>query len=181
MKRALTDRDRKLRQLNPGAFDEDGVLRDGARVRVPVFLMDGADAWRQDMHQHFAAQDAAQPTFDVAAHRPGFRDSRSVEQLDALEKIYQQHDAEESERWRNPPSVHDAGVALRVSPGARATSVLRAGGRGEGSPGHLRFVNGKLLCVPDNPRQDSKPTRDAVQREYELYDLEASQQYRNAR
>jgi hypothetical protein len=73
------------------------------------------------------------------------------------------------------------GLALRVSPGARATSVLRAGGRGEGSPGHLRFVNGKLLCVPDNPRQDSKPTRDAVQREYELYDLEASQQYRNAR
>ena len=34
---------------------------------------------------------------------------------------------------------------------------MREGGVAEGSPGHLRMVNGKLTCVPDQRSHDAVP------------------------
>lgn len=49
--------------------DEHGIVRDGGRVRVPVMLMDSADAL---MRREFPTSHGLA---DVALCRPGFRTS----------------------------------------------------------------------------------------------------------
>src|SRR5262249_54087060 len=88
-----------------------GILRDGQSVRVSMTMRDSRDAWRNDMHRKFVAEDKA--ARELASHRPGFRDSRTTVQLDALEQAYRDADKADSERYKGEtgtptPEQHDA-------------------------------------------------------------------------
>jgi hypothetical protein len=75
-----------------------------------------------------------------------------------VEEVYQDEKCKLQDAWRTP-------VARGQQEGDVCT--VREGGVAEGSPGHLRMVNGKLTCVPDR-RQDTAPrgpTYDAAEGE----------------
>jgi hypothetical protein len=140
--------------------DGRGPLRDGQRLRTPLHLM---DAIQRDVARHAARITDAMGDSGLALRKPGFRVS------DAFQRdlsIYDQYDEQVSRLWENPPRV-----------------VGSSGPRGEregdscsvnGSRGHLRMIDGELLCVPDRSHQDAM-TMDEV---YRAYDLEISQRWR---
>lgn len=77
--------------------DEQELLRDGEKIRVPLLMM---DALQRDVRNHFQMR-----TLDAASHRPGYRyPARATK--DQL--------AEANENWREPGAVEllvrDAGV-----------------------------------------------------------------------
>ena len=93
------------------------MVKDGDSLRFPAFSADSPLAWRNEMHQHFVAQDAARSGTDASAalvtdgsddpwalHRPGPRYLADVTARNAadveLAKAYAEYDAEQSERWR---------------------------------------------------------------------------------
>jgi hypothetical protein len=141
--------------------DDHPVLRDGETLRVPLHMRDHetlSPQQRAVMADKAASLDDAARRFGLAdgaaLHRPGWR--RCVDQvgLDAKAKAYSDAVADMTTAWQRTP-VADAGSGeLR---GAKEGDVctVREGGVGEGGPGHLRMVNGKLTCVPDKRSQDS--------------------------
>jgi hypothetical protein len=91
-------------------------------------------------------------------HKPGQRFCVDATARAHVEEVYQDEKRKLQDAWRTP-------VARGQQEGDVCT--VREGGVAEGSPGHLRMVNGKLTCVPDR-RQDSAPrgpTYDAAEGE----------------
>lgn len=79
-------------------FDDDGLLRDGQSIRVPMFLMDGS------------APD------DLALHRPGTRTAMDADLRSA--NAYQHYVTRMNDAWRSPPAA---------APPARTTDAAEAG------------------------------------------------------
>jgi hypothetical protein len=127
-------------------FDEDGLLRDGARYRVPATLMDGMPPRRGDNVT----------SVDAALHRPGFRfaDQRAQQRVADARAAYE---TDLINSWRKDAD-EDWG-----DPGDQCT--VRSGGVDEGAPGHLRRINGRLVCVPDDDDDETeRATGDARRR-----------------
>jgi hypothetical protein len=164
---------------------ENGVLRPGRSVRVPLAMRDGGD-WRGDMSRHLhrdvndrrrremrkydprgrlistaeeeEQEDAAMiDGFD----KPGFvedklRAGRTMTDADrVLRQAYADAERADAEAWRHLSSAgetHDgpkAGDQCTVREGAGRYGV-------EGSPGRLREVDGRLVCVSTD-HHDSMP------------------------
>lgn len=111
---------RQHQQLNDDAFDERGLLRDGATYRASVTLMDAAPAPRTDKRRPLLARIGDGTNSPVGLNKPGWRvPSRDAEAqwprhgisiadrqkvLDARE----QYDAQLTSAWRNPLGLKDA-------------------------------------------------------------------------
>jgi hypothetical protein len=144
-----------LRHLDPEDFDENGTLRDGGRYRIPMRMMDSIP--RSKIGDGVA---------NFAANRPGYRipsasmhDSKQQRELD---RLYAERDAEISQAYLTPTGF-----------GSTPSTELRGDQPGDvctidGWPGHLRKVNGKLVCVADDKTsQDARSIRDAAHQAYE--------------
>jgi hypothetical protein len=163
---------------------EDGVLRDGHVARVSMLARDGSDDgltplqravardsaphWNEDRRRRqtrkfdpkgrlISTSEEEEEMEDAIPRRPGFtRDA-----LDAIEAAYQEVELRDSEAWRHLAS-HGA-----TSDGPRAgdeCTVREGGGKYgvEGSPGRLREIDGKLVCVStDHHDAMPEPTGDA--------------------
>ena len=138
-------------------FDERGILKDGRTVRVS--MMD-AEAVRQRLNLHDGK--GGKP-----GHRPGFIIS-DASTRDAREQAYADYEAYLTAAYKM-----DAGEGTHE--GDICTVKNAEYPNDFGSPGHLRKRNGKLVCVPDEPR-----TRDAVTADeaYAQYDKELSEQWK---
>jgi hypothetical protein len=152
------------------------ILRDQARVRVPLMLRDAMSA--------DADSRGRVTTLDGSAnlHRPGFRIRDDVTN-DAREAAYSAYDAETSQAWRTPSGAGSKGP-LGAQPGDVCT--VRGGPYAEdhfGAPGHLVDEDGELVCKPDalkSTRQDAvldHQTKMAML--YDEYDRTIENQWRH--
>ena len=144
--------------------DRDGSeqLRDGDRLRVPLHMRDGVSSMQRSVMADKAAR-----RFGLAdgssLHRNGPRYCIDEAARARVEQARAEWIAEMCDAWRTP--AVDAGEFRGAREGDQCT--VREGGHDEGSPGHLRMVNGRLTCAPDRRRQDAVPrtmTMDEAQR-----------------
>ena len=181
--------------------DEDersGILRDGQRVRVSLFLKDGINP---DLLPHQRAK-ALHQTEDAVArrfglsdalqlHRPGFRRNTDVGALARVQQAYTDAEMADAEAWRNPavrldykeyggdePRNTGSGAPGRGS-GAPAGAYPLSAGEGStctvnGQAGVLVRQGNWLVC---KPRRNQDAAFDAKQAAYEAYDREMSQAY----
>jgi len=161
------------------------VAKDGEAVRVPMFFKDEdglpgrrvfldddgeievAD-WQADVIRDAKVAHALGLEDGLDLHKPGFRlcDAAGHE---AKAKAYLQAVQDAENAWRQP--ARDAGRDDPIAGFSKLTEFH--GGRvGDpctcrgpeypldfGSPGHLERRDGQLVCVPDNPREDSRDER----------------------
>ena len=135
----------------------DKVLRDGDRLRIPMRFM---DSMQRDIGQHFTTAKIT----DGHLNRPGFRTLADTAATDArLLDARKQADEAYAERdlWLQRAYL-DAGQT-GATIGQREGDICTCRGPEYpldfGSPGHLKMLNGKLVCTPDQPRSRSAPTR----------------------
>ena len=144
--------------------DDDPVLRDGQTLRVPLHMRDHETLSPQQ--REVMADKAARLSLDEAAkrfglddglalHKPGQRFSTDQAANDAREEARRESIDEMCNAWRKPAADASSGEFRGAQEGDVCT--VREGGVGEGSPGHLRMLNGKLTCVPDKHRADAAP------------------------
>jgi len=114
-------------------FDERGLLRDGARIRIPMMMRDSADLQRS-VRDHFAPARVVDAFGDAGAglHRPGSRylvagpgtvDHAKQAMADHMRReARDQHIADLRDAWkgnntddREVARVHDTGDAVRDS------------------------------------------------------------------
>jgi hypothetical protein len=173
------------REIESGEETDDTLLRDGERIRVPLFFRDGAiNPALSDVQRAIAARDQQQllvtdGTNDpVNLHKPGYRyltdtTARSAGDV-ALKQAYEAYDQEQSRRWQH-------GDATREFVGEQEGAVCMVSNPeyplDQGSAGHLRTINGRLICVPDKPRNDAQ-TIDAREDAYAAYDAAARNAWR---
>jgi hypothetical protein len=134
--------------------DDDLILRDGERLRVPMVMM---DSWQREMVDRFARlHDGAG---NAVGRRPGFVvDAAAGRDL----SFYDQYDAEVGEAWRSP----QIGTGEREFVGQREGDLCTI----NGNRGHLRVNKdrGRLVCVPDEPSRDTMhDEREAAYEEYQ--------------
>jgi hypothetical protein len=158
------DDDDEIDDASP--FDEHGILRDGATYRVSMTMRDGLPppTGKLAMYDVPPGRTAAdsQPVFDASRHQPGFRDSRSVEQLDALERAYREADEIACNAWRGDQQTKPAG-AYPLSAGAGSQCTIN------GQDGRLVREGDWLVCKP-NKATDAMPVQDERERAYAEYD-----------
>jgi hypothetical protein len=140
------------------AFDENGLLRDGHRARVPVHLRDALPDPPLRRRGLDSAEHAA-----LNSCRPGFRyavDTESMrERRQWLADEYVSYNFELSNAWKNPPKglgrLADGNGRFGSTGVEGDVCTVRDGGVNEGAPGHLRRVGGRLVCVADDEDDDS--------------------------
>ena len=162
-------------------YDERGDL---LRARVPMMLRDAdrrevqrqikADAARRELQRRIV--DAA-GNDGLALLKPGSRRLADASAYADAEAAYEQATRDCENAWRRGPGSQDAlahGTEYSGHEGDPCT--VRAGsaeGYLEGSPGHLARVDGKLVCVPNEPaprRSDSMSASDAQATKDRAYD-----------
>jgi len=129
------------------AYDENGILKDGHALRVPLRMM---DAMQKDAHEHFSrakVTDGAGDS-DLGLHRPGFRISNTITRD---RSVYAAYDAAAEVAYKN------VGAGERETLGQRVCDVCRFGP--EGARGHLKMINGELTCVADQ-QEDAASFKD---------------------
>jgi hypothetical protein len=174
-------------------FDSNGLLKDGRRLRVPTMLMDA-----NSLNQRAVMLDAA-------LHRPGFRTivedaSGSVHDASAAAHRRRLQDvskakAEYLDYITNAWKGEDAAFSDDEDYGPQTVGQVCTVAAEDypeqyGSPGHVRRVGGRYLCVPDRPNQ-SAPASDGrtvkqlmqdkeriMQVAYDAYDAQLRDAYR---
>jgi hypothetical protein len=142
------------------AFDENGVLKDGHRVRVPLMMMDGM---QRDVRDHVRIHDG-HGNRDIVGHRPGFlvSDARAN---DARAETYDAYNRELVNAWRGGC---DARKVTQRDPRGRLLSTFE-----EETDDALPARDGLTL---DKLQQDHQRR---MSREYQAYDGWIAQQWRN--
>ena len=168
--------------------NEDAILQDGARLRVPLYLKDGvtpnprltptqrdkAIAARQQ-NQSLVTDGTSNP---MAMHKPGFRYTADANRRaldDAVKnEAYAEVDQRDANAWKGATNRTN----LRDQEGAPCTVRSAQFPDDFGSPGTLQMGDdGELVCVPDN-LQDARRL-DAKQQAYEEYDRIARDAWRS--
>ena len=151
-------------------IDGKKVLKDFRGLRVPMHMMDGVQRQVADNNERLTA-DRRSTFVDARAHRPGWRLPDSADST--KQKIYDDYDRRVGSLWRRD--------ATGETIGAREGDVctVRQGGKGEGGPGTMQYVDGELVCVPDKraDASDGQTHSERMQDEYARYDLEISQRF----
>jgi hypothetical protein len=83
------------------------ILRDGGRVRTPMFMRDGRSnpsmtPLQHGVATHHALTDATGSTDEFAFSRPGYRIMHDAAARDAREAAYQQYEDELLNAWKAP-------------------------------------------------------------------------------
>ena len=140
---------------------ENGTLRENKAWHVPMYM---CDSLQKSVAEHAAnLRDARLTDEALALHRPGYRigttdtAARDAKEIARAEYIY---DLENG--YKNP---------LHAATGARESDICTI----NGSPGHLRMVDGRLTCTPDQ-RQDAMTT--VMAKIYAAYEAEISQRWK---
>lgn len=173
-------------------FDENGVLRDGRSLRVPLRLADGSMNPDLDPVQRVVAEHTAGGRKTItdgngfaglALNKPGFRLSTTAN-YDAVDAAYDQYNTRLRDAYKDADNSHTASV---VGAGEKEFAGRRVGDRCtcrnrsdlgvEGDAGHIqRDEDGMLICVSDRYRsEDALDVRD----EYKKYDEELANAWRN--
>ena len=150
--------------------DDDDVLRDGQTLRVPLHMRDGHSPMQREVMEDKAARRFGLDDA-TALHRPGYKYCVDADARARVEEARAQWIQEMTDGWK---TTAPGAVEFR---GAQEGDVctVREGGVGEGGPGHLKRIGGKLVCVPGQrhdslPRTmtaaDAQPIRDAAYRQY---------------
>jgi len=140
---------RRLEDDDDSPFDKRGVLKDGRSIRTPMYLM---DATQRGVREHF--QQVTDGSSDGAGlHRPGPRYIADAAMRDAKQQALDEYQRDVENAWRADAKETWGEVGDQCT--------VRAGGRDEGSPGHLRRIGNRLVCVPDRPQRDAQ-TRDSA-------------------
>jgi hypothetical protein len=139
-------------------FDERGLLKDGARARVPLMMRDSLSEVQRSVMADGEARDSARRlglNDSLALHRPGQRFCTDEAARARVEEVYQDEKRKLQDAWRQPVANSVGSHEFRgQQPGDQCTI--------NGPPGHL---NHRLECVPD--KEDSVPrtmTADAAQK-----------------
>jgi hypothetical protein len=161
----------ELRALLMDDEHDPRLLADGEAMRVPMSMMDSAKPPR--------LADGKQ----VPSHRPGFRLAGSLAtdaKMAERKKSYDSYDEEISRAYLGDAAVESPSTGFGSAP----STELRGRREGDqctidGWPGHLRDVNGKLSCVPDNKgSQDAKSLKAIRDEAYDSYDEFVSNAWR---
>ncbi len=179
--------------------ERSGILRDGQRVRVSLFMRDGSISPDLLPHQRAKAlhqtEDAVARRFGLSdaqqLHRPGFRRNTDVAALARVQQAYTDAEAADREAWRNPSVRLDydeyggseerntgTGAPAKGS-GAPAGAYPLSAGEGSacsvnGQAGTLVRQGNWLVCQPRS--QDA--AIDAKQAAYADYDERMSNAWR---
>lgn len=110
--------------------------------------------------EHFAR--VTDPTGDGGLHKPGFRVSDTITRD---RSIYDAYDAEVASSYKNVGPVKSE---VRGQREGDACTVKQGLYGPEGSPGHLRMLEGELVCVADNKLNDAmRDEREAAHQEFQ--------------
>jgi len=150
------------------AYDENGILKDGHALVVPLRMM---DAMQKDIHEHFSGAKIT----DGAFHKPGFRVSATVTRD---RSIYDSYDAEVASAYKNVGAVESEVRGQREGDSCTVKSGQGLYGP-EGSPGHLQMVEGELVCVADSKLSDAM--RDEREATYQAYQNRIQNAWRDGR
>jgi hypothetical protein len=137
------------------AFDERGVLRDGHSTRLPLMMR---DSLQDDIARHATVRSSLHDSANrLPGHRPGFVFDSSGSNVER-QKAYEEQDAYLRDAWMHP--VTDS-LTLTAARAGDVCTVRSGGGKYglEGAPGHLKNIDGELVCVAD--QQQDALTRDA--------------------
>ena len=102
-------------------FDENGVLRDGHSVRVPMMMRDGMTPLQRAVAQHSLAMRLHDGRGGPIGHKPGFVYSTDASLNDAKERAYAAYDAElrdaykHPQGWRGDIDANDEAHVLEIS------------------------------------------------------------------
>jgi hypothetical protein len=154
------------RRNDDDTIDEHGVLRNGQIGRAR--FRDAADRYFGNLaaNSRVIAGDGT----PEALSKPGFRHDASARRsdmaYDAKETAYQQYDQEMADAWKGDKEGYS-----ETSEGMVCIVQNQTVPESYGAPGHIRRVNGQLICVPDSRSSagDQKMTMDQI---YEKYDQE---------
>jgi hypothetical protein len=154
-------------ETDDDAVDERGVVRPGRSLKIPLHLMDentstvDAVLQREFRDRQYKDQVLCRPgwrTADMlatATHR-----ARDIAR-NRIEDAYQEYENRIQDEYKNPNAGR--GDPKNTGPhelfGSREGQVCMTGGH---EPGHLKMINGELVCVADPvhipERNDAKPT-----------------------
>ena len=170
-------------------FDQNGILKDGRSFRVPVNMADSwqADMVRslhqpqQRQSQGSALSTANRPGWRIARSRSTDDQSLQIardlgtsllKHRQVMQQAYTDYENAASVAYKNPVGLSVADDDTSNPPTgfgsgefrARAGDLctVRSGGGAfgpEGSAGHLRMVNGALVCVADRTSIDAADAR----------------------
>ncbi len=145
----------------------DGVLKDGYAIHTPIFAMDSVQRAisRNGLHDGHGG---------TPFHRPGYIvDASDTDADERRRQMYATYDAEKAAEYLGgggEGSVENAVCTVRNPQYPRA----------QGAPGHIRRVDGKLICVPDELQRDALPARDGNMADvYAAYDARIREMWRS--
>jgi hypothetical protein len=87
------------------ALDEDGILRDGFSVMVPMTMRDGSLTPLQRSIAQNARLHNGHGNYAVVGHRPGYVFSTDASLNDAKERAYAAYDAELRDAYKHPQGL----------------------------------------------------------------------------
>jgi hypothetical protein len=96
-------------------------------------------------------------------HRPGFACSDAVFNRDARESAYSDYEHDVTTAWKR--DAREPG-SIATQEGDLCTCRSPEYPDDFGSPGHVRWRNGRLTCVPDQPSTRDATTIDEAYAEY---------------
>ena len=127
------------------AYDENGILKDGHALRVPLRMM---DAMQKDAHEHFSrakVTDGAGDS-DLGLHRPGFRISNTIT------------------RDRSVYAAYDAAAEVAYKNVGRVESEVR--GQREGDSCTVKSDQGRDGSAESKLNDTMRDEREAAYQEY---------------
>jgi hypothetical protein len=148
-------------------YEHDGILPDGARMKVPLTMMDSAARKRPLVTDAFGDSD------HFAMSRPGFRYPTQRTVADVARALALD-DAEEAaaNAWRKPP-VTPPPASAYYADAAKVGDACTVNGQA----GRLVERDGGLICEPDEQHDARMDDREAALREVQMRDEAA---WRNA-
>jgi hypothetical protein len=152
--------------------DDETPLRDGEIARVPMMLRDSLSPVQR---QIAALHDGKGGT---PGRRNGFAFSRDVHAKDELAAAYMDHEEFLQNAYRG---VADVEGYAEGSEGSVCTVKGESYPDDFGAPGHVRRVDGELVCVPDSKAASGEDHATTMDRLYENYDRSLERAYLDAR
>jgi hypothetical protein len=147
------------------------VLKDGARLRVPLSMRDSALAQdRLPLHDGRG---------NPCGHRPGYLVADDSAARDARLRAYQDYESDLTNAWRSP--TPDAEGYDPDDIGEPCTCKGEDFPLDFGSPGTIKRVGSRIICVPNKRRTAPDPASDrrSVADAYREYDNELRNAWRN--
>jgi hypothetical protein len=133
------------------ALDEDGILRDGYTITVPMMLRDALTPLQRSVAEHSLELHDGSGSRDAVFHRPGFIVADNAAMRDAKQEAYDEYKRDLTSAWRRGP-VRDAEGYPASAEGSACMVTGYEYREFFGSRGHVRGGT----CVPDQLLGDAR-------------------------